>query len=181
LNLLIFLASIIISIIGVISDNLTTRKFIGDIGIEFESNVNYIKICEKWGYKTWVVIEAIIVAAFGVGDFISNVLFLGIFYGLCRGLIAANNFQIISEYRAIGIAAFRKKSEMQRTLLQNVSQVNRYKMRLHYFVCFFICVILFSLISSIGTFQGVGLFLLSTVEGLIFGMGSFFLTAGLSN
>jgi hypothetical protein len=180
LNSLIFLG-IVVSIVGVTSDNLTTNEFIKDIGKESESNANFTKIRERWGYKAWIGIEAIIVVGFGICDLILNELFFSIAYGVFRGLAATHNFQIIGEYRTIGIDAFRENSKRRRQLFQRVSPINRYKMRLQYFACFFICIVALMLIFLIAyesIFQ-VDLFLTFLVAGLIFGIGGFFFRMGI--
>jgi hypothetical protein len=178
LDLLIFSLSIVFSIIGVGFDNLTTTIFIKDLGQEFESNALLRKVREKWGYKTWIGLETIVILIFGFIDFGLNFLFLGIFWGTSRGLVATYNFQNISEYRTIGIEIFKEDLHRHRQLFRGVSKINRYKMRLEYFMCFLFCILVFALMLLIGAYElesPIGLFLTVLVEGLILGIGAFFL------
>ena len=136
------MVSIFFSSIGVTLDHVTTKKFMGDIGKEFETNTHFKKIIEKGGYKNWIILEIFFIIIFGFSDFTLNILLWGIFWGVGRSLAAAHNFQIISEYQTIGIPAFKENNERRRQLFQRVSLINRYKMRLQYFVLFFICIVL---------------------------------------
>jgi uncharacterized membrane protein (DUF485 family) len=172
---------IVVSIVGVTSDNLTTNKLIEDLGEEFESNANFKKIRKRCGYKAWISIEALIVVFLELIDLILlNKLFFSIAYGVFRGLAASHNLQIIGEYRIIGTDVFRQNSEKRRQLFQGVSPSNRYKMRSQYFACFFMCIVALMLIFLIAyesMFQ-VDLFVTFLVAGLIFGIGGFFFTMG---
>jgi ABC-type multidrug transport system fused ATPase/permease subunit len=183
LNFLIFLASIVFSSVGVGFDNLTTRIFVRDLGIEFEWNPRMRMVRERWGYKTWIGIEAIIVAVFGLFDLSLNLLFVGAFWGVGRSLFAAHNFSGISEYRTIGIEAFKEDNRRRMQLFHGVSRVNRYKCRLQYFVGFLFCVITFVLMLLAGAYELVswlGLFLTVLVWGFILGIGAFFFMAWLA-
>jgi hypothetical protein len=175
LNLLIFLASVVFSSIGVGFDNLTTTMFVRDLGIEFESNALMRMVRERWGYKTWIGIEAIVIVLFGLFDLQLSLLFFGVVWGIGRGLVATHNFSIINEYRTIGIEAFREDARRRRQLFQGVSPINRYKMRLQYFASFLSCFIAFVLMLLNGAYElaTIGLFLTFLVEGIILGVAGF--------
>lgn len=184
MNLPIFLASIVFSSLGVGFDNLTTMIFINDLGIEFESNPRLRMVRERWGHKAWLGIEAIIIIVLALIDLQLSLLFLGAVWGMCRCLAATYNFQIISEYRAIGIGAFRENIRRRRQLFQGVSRINRCKMRLQYFVCSVSCFIVFTMVLFIGAYElesPIVLFLTVLVESLVLGMGIFFLRIWMIN
>jgi|WetSurMetagenome_2_1015567.scaffolds.fasta_scaffold23160_3 hypothetical protein len=107
-----FVVSISISSVGVFLDNITTRKFIGDIGIEYEWNCIFRKLVPKYGYRLWVILEVLVVTFLGLFDTAINVaipgtIFCGLLYGSFRILASGHNyFDIIGKYRKMGIEKF---------------------------------------------------------------------------
>jgi len=149
---------IVVLFVGVVSDILTTSKLPNDdTGKKFESNTNFMKICERWGFKAWIGMEIFIIIVLEVIDLIFLKLpsFFSIAYGAFRVVAATRNFKIINDYQKVGIAAFRKDNERRR----------------QYFAYFLICIVAFVVIPVIAYMFKVNLFLTLSIEGLILGMG----------
>lgn len=184
MNPLIFWASIVFSCLGVAFDNITTGKFIKDIGIEYEWNPCFRKVYKRWGYEIWILIEAFIIAAFCIVDsLVTGILFFGVFYGVFRGLVAAHNWQIISTYETVGIDAFKEHGKCLKQFSQKANHNNRVKTKLQYFACSLICVIASVLMFFIAAFESLfsaGLnFTFYPVAGLVFGVGLFLFAIGM--
>lgn len=147
---------LVISIVGVTSDNLTTLHLPTDkSGKRFESNSFFERIYEKWGYKAWVCIEILLIIFFELTDLlIINQLFFSVLYGTFRGVAAIRNFKIIDDYQIYGINAFRRDKERRR----------------QYLFCFVASVIVLFLVFLITFLSAVNLFLFLFIEGFSFGV-----------
>jgi hypothetical protein len=98
--------------------------------------------------------------------------------------VAAHNFQIIGQYRTIGIDAFKEHNEWLSQLFKRATPNNRCKMRLQYFACSFICIFASTLMLFIPAFESsfqADLFLTFFVAGLVFGIGGFLFGIGIAN
>jgi hypothetical protein len=173
LNPEIFIASLISSIIGVVLDNWTTRKFISDIGIAYESNAFVRTVLERWGLKVWLVFETIPVLMFSFFDFFFDILFLGVLYGVVRGLAGAHNFQITRAYRTIGVDTWNEHVKWIEQQYNKVARNGTAKLRLDYLMFSLLCFVATVLILSTPDVKSS--FLLVLAAGLILGIGGFFL------
>ena len=175
MNPAIFVASLFASIIGVVSDNWTTRKFISDLGIAYESNSFIRTVLERWGLKVWLVLETIPVLMFSSFDSFFDILFLGVLYGVIRGLAGAHNFQTIRAYRRIGVDTWKEHVEWFDQQYKKVTRNDTAKLRLDYLVFSLLCFIATILIVSTPDVKSS--FLLVLAAGLILGIGGFFTNA----
>ncbi len=164
---------IVASLIGVISDILTTRIGMNSEKEELSHLINCIY--KKWGkergFKIWMGIEAIAFAVLGTFDFIlttelsTNVLFFVILWGVFRGLWATHNFEVIKEGRAI-------------------DGHKRRKIELQFIVCFvvlFAAAFLVLFISVIQSLFQVNLFWNFLAAGLVLGVAFFLFATGKKN
>ena len=83
----IFVLSLILSSIGVSLDLYSTSVFMKDLGIEFEWNKRVKFVVSRFGFMTWIFIEAIVIIIFGILDLImSSIISLVLFGFLQEGL-----------------------------------------------------------------------------------------------
>lgn len=183
MNLSIFITSIILSSIGAIADDLTTRKFTREIGIDYESSPLFRWAYERRGFMFWIVIEALVVAFFGILDsflldmVLPGVLLFGVFWGIYRGLLAASNFRIITLYRTIGIDTFKEHGRWLDQMLKKATAGVKHKMKLHYYVCVLACLLAYSSVLAVpftSSYQTAS-FLALFSGGLILGVAVFLL------
>ena len=143
----IFVLSLILSSIGVSLDLYSTSVFMKDLGIEFEWNKRVKFVISRFGFMTWIFIEAIVIVIFGILDLIlSSIISFGLTWLFARGLVATRNFRIITEYRMIGIDLFKKNVKSRLKAIQNVSYISKIKLKLPYLVETSICLIIYLLL-----------------------------------
>jgi len=170
MDFFLFFISIVLSLVGCILDNYTTRIFIKDLGLEFEANKLVRSIIRKYGYKSSLVQEVILVVIIGFIDSIKSLSFygfFGLFYLIVKGLSAAHNLEIIYEYRTIGISEFKERAEQRRKALRNVPLLSRIKLRLSDFVEVLICLIAYKILLTV-VFP-----LVILIRSLLFGLASY--------
>jgi hypothetical protein len=174
LNGLIFIASVLVSSAGVASDNLTTRKFINDIGIEYERNCIFKKIYKNWGQKAWIfVVEVPIIVGLGLADSHFGTL-LGIAFLLFKSLAATHNYwHLIRKYQKMGVENFRDYDKKNREPFNGLSIVNRFKLRKSYSVAFLLCIPTLIAVFSVCCAFNVQIPVLVSIIGLIVGLMSF--------
>jgi len=142
-----FVLSLILSSIGASLDLYSTSIFIKDLGIEFEWNKRVKFVVSRYGFMAWIVIEAIVIVIFGILDLIlSSIISFGLIWLFARGLVATRNFQIIAEYRTIGIDLFKKNVRSRLKAIQNISFITKIKLKLSYLVETSICLIIYLLL-----------------------------------
>jgi len=146
-----------------------------DLGISYESNPFVRTILERWGLKVWLVVETIPVLMFSSFDFFLDILFLGVLYGVVRGLAGAHNFQTIRAYRAIGADIWKEHVESFEQEYTKIARNATAKLRLDYLVFSLLCFLAAVLILSTPDIKSS--FLLVLAAGLILGVGGFFLNA----
>ncbi len=143
----IFVLSLILSSIGVSLDLYSTSVFMKDLGIEFEWNKRVKFVVSRFGFMTWIFIEAIVIIIFGILDLImSSIISFGLIWFFARGLVATRNFQIITEYKMIGIDLFKKNVKSRLKATQNISYTSKIKLKLPYLIEVSICLIIYVLL-----------------------------------
>jgi hypothetical protein len=155
-----------ISALGVTLDALTTKTFIGDLGIEYEGNKFAKRVFNKWGFKVWLcLIEPPPVILLALVDSMLGVLFCGVTWGVARGLIAARNCQVITLYRIVGVENFKAEQDRNRKLLIGFSSTAKKLMgRMTNLACLVISVIALVSVLLIDSFFAI------LAAGLIAGM-----------
>ena len=142
-----FVLSIILSSIGASLDLYSTSIFIRDLGIEFEWNKRVKFVVSRYGFMTWIFIEAIVIVVFGILDLIlSSIISFGLIWLFARGLVATRNFQIITEYRTIGIDLFMKNAKSRLKAIKNTSFITKIRLKLSYLVETSVCLIIYLLL-----------------------------------
>jgi len=176
LNPAIFVISIIVQIIGVVADNLTTQRFIKDLGIAYESNPVVRTVYERWGFKVWSALELIPIIVLASLDFSFDVLFFGVFYGVTRFLVGVHNYQTIRVYRILGVDVYKEHSEWLNQQVKNAVHNERARFRTDYLVYSIFCFVAAALVASSTPDIGSS-FPLTLATGLIFGIGSYYVVA----
>jgi hypothetical protein len=171
MDLTLLFISISLSSLGSFLDNCTTYICIRDLGVEFEANKHVRNVIKKHGYRRTLIYEAILIIVLGIIDsvrlYYSFILF-GFVVLMVRGLVAAHNFQIIVEYRTIGIDSFKEKVRSMRQAFQNSSLINRVKYVSPYLVEALVCYVIYAILLTVD----FPLAILSRY--LIFGLAFFF-------
>ena len=168
-----FLISVSLSSLGVLLDDFTSNIFMRDLGIEFEGNPFVRMVANRWGYKTWILFETIVIIIIGLIDslpsILSSILFFGLVYLVARGLTGTRNLQIIAEYRIIGIDTFKEKVKLSRQAFRKISLNDKIKLKLPHFLESLICLIAYILLTT------TNFPLIVPIRSLILGLSLFFL------
>jgi hypothetical protein len=167
------MVNVIILFAGVLSDILTTRRFIKDIGIKYEWNelikYLYTKYPKKW-FRIWVIIEGFVIAILIlISLFLPKMLLFGVFWGVFRGLLGIDNLRNICD----------KYSK----LLSQKPPHEVWKTKLQFKICFVICLVgaLLILFAPFWSFQVDAFWHFLFVSCVIFGVAFFLLVKVIVN